>query len=208
SCLRPGRSPARRAAPLLILRGPTMMEPLKTRFAVVALVLLGLPVVASAKPPDAAALAFFEAKIRPILFEHCYKCHSVASGKPRAGLKLASAAGLLKGGTNGPAIVPGDPGKSLLLKAVRHEGGLTMPSKGKKLPAAVVRDFEVWVKMGAPDPRQGKPNVKGADPRKFWAFQRPVRLPAAAVKDASWVTSEIDAFILAGLEKRGLRPAP
>ena len=182
------------------------------RTAVAALTFLGLSfaVAAHAADPDRRGVEFFEGKIRPVLVEHCYKCHSAEAKKARGGLRLDSAAGLLKGGDSGPAIVPSEPAKSLLLKALRHEGELKMPSEKKKLPAAVLADFEAWVKMGAPDPRQSQPAAKRAidlaEARKFWAFQRPVARPAPAVNDPDWSANEIDAFVMAELEKRGLRP--
>ena len=121
------------------------------RGAAAALAILGLLfATAHAAGPDRRGVEFFESKIRPVLIEHCYKCHSAESKKLRGGLRLDSAAGLLKGGDSGPALVPGEPAKSLLLKALRHEGELKMPSEKKKLPAAVLADFEAWVKMGAP----------------------------------------------------------
>jgi hypothetical protein len=160
--------------------------------------------------PDAAGIQFFEQKIRPVLVEQCYKCHSSGPKKPRGGLRLDSRAGLFTGGDSGPAVVPGKPGASLLIQALRHED-LEMPPS-RRLPAAVIADFERWVTMGAPDPRTGRP-VKtrtGIDieaGRKFWAFQ-PLRRPAVpTVKDADWPQCDIDRFILAGLETKALAPA-
>ena len=115
--------------------------------------------IVSAVEVDREGLAFFEQKIRPVLIESCYECHS-ATKKVKAGLHLDYAAGLLKGGEAGPAIVPGDPEKSLLIKAIRyHEEDLEMPPK-KRLPDAVVEDFVTWIKRGAPDPRTEAPNIK------------------------------------------------
>src|SRR5262245_50142894 len=109
--------------------------------------------------PDAAADeagdAFFERKVRPVLVEHCYGCHSAQAKKQRGGLLLDSREGLRKGGDLGPALVPGRPEQSRLIRAVRYgDEDLRMPPKGK-LPATVVADLEAWVKMGAPDPRTG-----------------------------------------------------
>ena len=103
--------------------------------------------------PDGSSIAFFETKIRPILAEHCDSCHSAKAKKLRGELRLDSRPGWMKGGQNGPAIVPGDPDRSLLIRAVRYEDpDLQMPPKGK-LDAAQVAALEAWVKMGAPDPR-------------------------------------------------------
>src|SRR5262249_35840457 len=112
----------------------------------------------SAQPNARKGIEFFESKIRPVLVEHCYRCHSEEArkkGKLKAGLLLDSKAGLLKGGETGPALVAGKPRESLLLKALRHEGDLHMPPSGK-LAAAILSDFEMWIKLGAPDPRDGK----------------------------------------------------
>src|SRR3979490_617497 len=97
---------------------------------------------------------FFEKKIRPMLVEHCYKCHSRQSEKVKGGLLLDTREGLLKGGDTGPAIVPGDPEKSLLIKAVTYKDlQLKMPTTGK-LSEAEIQRLSAWVKMGVPDPRK------------------------------------------------------
>ena len=106
---------------------------------------------------EPAAVEFFENKIRPVLAENCYSCHSQKSEKVKGGLFLDTKGGLLKGGDNGPAIVAGDPEKSLLIKAIRYtDANLQMPPKDKKLSTEQIADFEAWVKMGAPDPRTGE----------------------------------------------------
>jgi hypothetical protein len=177
--------------------------------------LLAFAAAAAGAPPEAAGLEFFEKKVRPVLVEHCYKCHSAEAKKPRGGLALDSGAALRQGGDSGPAVVPGKPQESLLLKAVRYtDEHLRMPPKGK-LPAAVIADLEQWVALGAPDPRgEAGPAAAAARPidlhegRKFWAFQPPRRHPVPPVQDASWPANAIDRFILAQLEARGLRPAP
>jgi hypothetical protein len=158
-------------------------------------------------------IEFFESKIRPVLIEHCYKCHSEDARKNRklkADLVLDTKAGVLRGGVNGPAIVLGKPAESLLLKALRHEGDLQMP-RGSKLSAAVISDFETWIKLGAPDPRDGKQPPEAAEidwakARQTWAFQKPIKHPLPNVKNATWARRDIDHFILAKLEKRGLKP--
>src|SRR6266487_4304576 len=101
-----------------------------------------------------AETQFFENKVRPILAKNCYKCHSTQAEKVRGSLLLDSKEGTLKGGETGPAIVPGDPDKSLLIKAVRYtDPDLQMPPKGDKLSDEQINDLVTWVKMGAPDPR-------------------------------------------------------
>jgi hypothetical protein len=146
--------------------------------------------------------AFFESKVRPVLLEHCYECHS--GEKTKGGLALDTKQGWEKGGDTGPAIVPGKPDESLLIKAVRyHDDDLAMPpkKKGGKLPEAVIADLVEWVKMGAPDPRVAAAKIAGmkADEAKaWWAFQ-----PLPKV-DAS---KSIDDFIDAKLANAKLTPA-
>src|SRR5262245_41792141 len=101
-----------------------------------------------------AEVAFFEQHIRPLLAEHCYPCHSRQAKNPRGGLLLDSRQGWARGGDNGPAVVPGDPDKSLLIRAVRRQDDLKMPPK-RILSANQVALLVRWVRMGAPDPRHG-----------------------------------------------------
>ncbi len=103
---------------------------------------------------SADQLEFFEKKIRPLLAEHCYECHSSTSKKVKGDLLLDTREGTLKGGENGVVIVPGDPDKSRLIKAVRYtDPDLQMPPKNKKLADSQIADLVAWVKMGVPDPR-------------------------------------------------------
>ena len=159
-----------------------------------------------------ADIDFFEQKVRPVLVETCYKCHSATSDKVKGGLLLDTHAGLLKGGDSGPALVPGDPEKSLLIKAVRYtDENLQMPPKGKKLSPEQISALEQWVKLGAPDPRTNATVAatgwKMEEAKKHWAFQ-PVRATAPpAVKNPKGVQSPIDNFILAKLDAKGLAPS-
>jgi hypothetical protein len=163
------------------------------------------------KPITSEQLAFFEKSIRPVLVKECYSCHSVDAAKIKGNFTLDTRAGIRKGADNGPAVVPFDAKKSVIIKALKHvDEELAMPPK-KKLPDEVVADFEKWIAMGAPDPRDGSTKVakneidieKG---RQFWAFQ-PVKKPSVpTVKDAAWPKSDIDRHILAGLEAKGLKP--
>ena len=101
-----------------------------------------------------AQIEFFENKIRPVLAKECYKCHSTSAEKVRGGLLIDSRESTLKGGNSGPAIVPGNLEKSLLITAIRYtDPDLQMPPKDKKLSDEQIADLEAWVKMGAPDPR-------------------------------------------------------
>src|SRR5436190_5944307 len=124
-----------------------------SRSFIALLILLSVPLVEVRGRAD-EGVEFFEKKIRPLLVEHCYKCHSAQSEKVKGGLLLDTREGLLKGGNTGPAMVPGDPEKSLLIKAVRHSDKESqIPHKDKKIPDAQIADLVAWVKMGAPDPR-------------------------------------------------------
>jgi hypothetical protein len=171
----------------------------------------------AAPPPEAAPTReqfdFFEKKIRPVLADKCYKCHSEKSEKVKGGLLLDTREGIRLGGDNGPAVVPGKPEDSLLIEAIHYSNkDLAMPPEkaGGKLADSIVKDFEAWIKMGAPDPRDGAAKiVKKYDTdeaRKWWAFQ-PVQKPATPeVKDAAWARGDIDKFLLAGLDAKGLKP--
>ncbi len=180
--------------------------------ALVPLLVLGLAASARAAEPDAKGVEFFERKVRPILAERCYGCHSAQAKKVRGGLLLDTREGWAKGGDTGPAIVPGDPGKSLLVQAIQWtDETLQMPPKGK-LPPEEVAILLDWVKRGAPDPRHGgvaaKPrqviDIEAA--RRMWAFQ-PLK-PAAPPKvtNESWPRNPVDRFILAKLEEKGIAP--
>ncbi|MBT7257176.1 MAG: DUF1549 domain-containing protein, partial [Planctomycetaceae bacterium] len=179
-----------------------------TAFACLCLLAAGGVVFAA--EPTAESLAFFEKKIRPVLVEHCYKCHSASSEKVKGGLLLDTREGIRKGGESGYAVVPADLKESLLISALKHDD-FEMPPK-RMLPAAVVADFEKWIRDGAVDPRRATHVVAKPDSidieagRKHWAYQ-PLRVPAIPeVKDAAWPANDIDRFILARLESAGLQP--
>jgi cytochrome c553 len=168
-----------------------------------------------AAPDDQAGIEFFEKKVRPILVEHCSKCHATEGKKPKGGLALTSQEALLKGGDSGPAIVPGHPEKSRLIEAVCYNNvDLRMPPRAK-LPDTAIADLTTWVKMGAPWPRDSSATTVHKEDfdllkrkREHWAWQ-PVRAQAApAVKDSDWCRHDIDCFILARLQGKGMRPAP
>ena len=162
-------------------------------------------------------LRFFNAKILPVLAHKCYECHSHAEETGEAGLYLDSRTGWMRGGDSKRSpIVPGDPAKSKLLDALRHdtEGIEGMPPE-EKLSAAVIKDFEEWIRRGAPDPREEA--KKGGAPswdkqfserrKSHWAWQPIKVIPPGKLKDTKWATSEIDRYILAKLEAKGLKPA-
>ncbi|MEQ1859449.1 MAG: PSD1 and planctomycete cytochrome C domain-containing protein [Chthoniobacteraceae bacterium] len=163
--------------------------------------------------PTPEQLAFFEKKIRPVLADKCYKCHAENSEKIRGGLVLDTREGIRRGGDNGPAVVPGNLTDSLLIDAIRYTNKDTaMPPEksGGKLPDAVIADFEAWVKMNAPDPRDGTAKVVAKfdadEAKKWWSYQPPVKADAPTVKDTAWPRGEIDRFILAALESKDLKP--
>lgn len=156
------------------------------------------------QPPTAEQVRFFETSIRPLMVEHCLKCHG--EKKEWAGLRLDSRAALLRGGDTGAAIVPGKPEESLLIRAVRHvDDDLKMPKEGK-LSDRQIADLVRWVEMGAPFPEAEKKGARSRDPN-HWAFQPPVEQVVPAVHNNDWPTSELDRFILVKLEAAGVTPA-
>ena len=166
---------------------------------------------AFAAAPTREQLDFFESRIRPILAQDCYKCHSQQADKVKGGLLLDSRDGVLKGGKTGPAIVPFNPDKSLLIQAIHYTNeDLQMPPKGEKLSDAKVADLIAWVRMGAPDPRVSSQvtALKADNSGRHWAFQPVKRSPPPEVKQKEWVSTPIDAFILAKLEENGMKPSP
>jgi hypothetical protein len=170
--------------------------------------LVGLMGGFSARGSD-PGIEFFETKIRPLLVERCYECHSARAEKLKGGLLLDSKEGVLKGGDSGPVIVPGNPEKSLLIKAVRYTSeDLQMPPKNKKLPDEQIADLEEWVKMGAPDPRAGDGGSAGTPrpTKEHWAFQPIKAVPLPKVRNTRWTQAPVDAFILAKLEEEGITP--
>ncbi|ADW69358.1 PSD1 and planctomycete cytochrome C domain-containing protein [Granulicella tundricola] len=152
---------------------------------------------------------YFENNVRPILAQKCGTCHEDRSS---GGLRMISREALLKGGDSGPAIVPGDPDKSLLLTAVHQTTELKMPPKGTKLSDQEIQSLTDWIKMGAPWPastvavrEEGKQITD--EMRAWWSFQ-PLKAPAIPVnKNAGWAKSDIDHLVLAKLEAKGMSPA-
>ena len=169
--------------------------------------------IGAARAANPAGLEFFEKKIRPVLVSECYKCHS-KDEKVKGELRLDWRGGWQKGGESGAAIIPGRVGKSLLIQAIRHgNADLKMPPK-KKLTPTQIADFEKWVAMGAPDPRtsaeasvaEEKLNLEAA--RKFWAFQPVRKPPVPKVKNEKWPHKNLDRFVLAAQETKGIHPGP
>ena len=171
---------------------------------------------ATAVAADPSGVEFFEKKVRPILVNNCFGCHSAQAQKLKAGLRLDSRAAALQGGDSGPALVPGDPAKSRLVTAILYKDvDLQMPPKGK-LSDAAIADLTAWVKMGAPwgetPGAAAAGSTKAFDLQKrkaeHWAWQ-PVRAtPPPAVRDMAWPLTPVDRFILARLETARTQPAP
>ncbi|WP_169975571.1 c-type cytochrome domain-containing protein [Tautonia rosea] len=123
---------------------------------------LVLPLVAALAAPGLAAddpegNAFFQAKIRPVLIEHCYACHSSQANPPKAGFRVDTRSGLRRGGNSGSAIEPGRPDDSLLIRVLEHTSEIAMMPPDRRLPDAVLDDFRAWIERGAPDPRPDDP---------------------------------------------------
>ena len=164
----------------------------------------------AAPPPTPAQIEFFESKIRPILAQECYECHSTGT-KKKGGLVLDSRPGWQAGGESGSVIKPGDPAGSLLIQTITHEHeDIKMPKAGAKLDDKVIADFEQWIRDGAADPRDTAPSkaeiAKETDwksildrRKQWWAFQPVSKQPAG---------KSIDDYIDAELAKEGIPAAP
>ena len=156
------------------------------------------------KNPTAEQLDFFEKKIRPVLADKCYKCHSETSEKIKGGLVLDTREGIRRGGDSGAAVVPGNLKDSVLIEALHYTNrDFAMPpeKQGGKLPDAIIKDFENWVTMGAPDPRDGaaivvkKYDTEAA--KQWWSFQAPQKQTVPQPRDATWALKDMDRFLLA-----------
>jgi hypothetical protein len=171
------------------------------------------PADAKETPPDAQGIALFEQNVRPILEQRCFKCHSAQAEKLQGGLHLDSRSGWQQGGDSGPAIVPGKPNESLLVRVLRFSDDepTQMPPDGK-LPDREIALLTEWIERGAPDPRNEvvgstkKRQLNLAEERKHWAYQ-PLRFAAPPeVKHGAWCRTPLDRFILAKLEEKAIAP--
>lgn len=165
--------------------------------------------------PEGPDAEFFEKRVRPVLAERCFSCHSATAPKLKGGLRLDRLDLALRGGDSGPALVPGNPGASPMIAAISYTNiDLRMPPKGK-LPAKEIADLTEWVKRGAPWPRS--PGAV-ANPAKVefnlakrksehWAWAPLSDARAPAVKNTDWPRQPLDRYVLARLEERGLEPA-
>ncbi len=163
-----------------------------------------------AAEPARAEADFFEQKIRPVLVEHCFACHSARAPKLKGGLRLDTREGVRQGGESGPAIVPGKPDASLMLRALRYTEH-KMPPRGQ-LPERVIADFQRWIETGAIDPRTDASATAGPIDveagKRFWSFQPPRAHVGPGVRDTAWPRKKVDRFILARLEEANLAPTP
>jgi hypothetical protein len=180
----------------------------------VALAMAALTVGCACAADATDGIDFFEKKIRPVLIERCYNCHSAQAKTVMANLRLDSKQGTARGGDSGkPAVWPGDLEKSRLILAIKRTGSLKMPP-GVALPAEQIEDFEAWIKMGAPDPRPKEMPLPAPydfeKARKFWSFQ-PVKDPTPPnlkeTADIAWSKTPIDRFMKAKLAEKKLTPA-
>lgn len=165
-----------------------------------------------AKQLTPEAVQFFETKIRPVLVEQCYSCHSNGGQAVRGGLMVDSREGLRGGGESGPAVVAEDLDESLLWNAINFVD-FQMPPR-QKLPDSVIQDFKTWILMGAPDPRTGDVEVvqTRVTPeaieagREHWAFLPPQKSQVPTVSNSDWAQNDIDRFVANGHEEAGLQP--
>lgn len=176
-----------------------------------------LAVDAAEPPPSAAQLEFFETRIRPVLVEQCYECHN-SSRATEGGLAVDERSALLAGGDSGVIVVPGKPAESRLLAILRHEvEGMKMPKGLGKLGAHVIADFEKWIAMGAPDPRDEAPSADELAEatswetvlkkrKQWWSFQPIRKLQPPEVPGNNWSAHPIDRFVLQALHAKGLTP--
>ena len=192
-----------------------MVSPRALKFCtILAILIIWLLSPRAIHADDAEALRHFETRIRPVLVQHCYSCHSLeaqASGKLKGGLLLDSRQGLLAGGDSAPAVTPEAPQDSLLLAALKHED-FEMPPSGK-LADTVIDDFSWWITHGAVDPREGGEVLARAEidfeaGRTFWAFQPPRVVEPPEITNPVWAINDLDRFVMARLEREDLTPVP
>jgi Protein of unknown function (DUF1553)/Protein of unknown function (DUF1549)/Planctomycete cytochrome C len=191
------------------------MRPRPLGLGTIVLMLAATTVPAGERSSSPGGGDFFESKVRPVLAEHCYKCHSAVGKSPKGGLRLDTSEGMRKGGDTGPAVVPGDLEASLLLKAVNYDDDVLKMPPNAKLPPALIATLTQWVKEGADVPHDVEtarakqpPGLDFESARSHWAY-RPIRRPhVPAVHRQGWSRSPVDSFVLAALEAAKLAPSP
>ncbi|MCU0713399.1 MAG: PSD1 and planctomycete cytochrome C domain-containing protein [Pirellula sp.] len=163
--------------------------------------------------PTAEQIQFFEAKIRPVLIEHCYRCHSTESGTVRGGLGVDHREALFSGGASGPAVIPGNLEESILWNAINYVDYEMPPNR--KLSPSILADFKTWIEMGAPDPRVNEGVVVHSkvtpeiieEGKKHWSFQPPKKVHAEAGNFSDWAQTEIDRHVASTWAESGVSPA-
>src|SRR5438552_14432218 len=157
-------------------------------------------------PPSASRKVDFVKDIQPILAQRCYECHG--EKKQEALLRWDAKEIALKGSERGPVIVPGKSAQSVMIHLVAGLKGEDniMPQKGERLTVEQIGLLRAWIDQGADWPESA--SVKVEDKRQHWGFKAPVRPPVPKVKNARWVRTSIDNFVLARLDKEGLKPMP
>ncbi len=182
--------------------------------AALAAICLGDRIAAAEElKPDAAQIEFFEKQVRPMLAENCFGCHGPT--KQKAKLRLDSRTALLEGGDSGPAVIPGQPDDSRLIKAIHYGDELQMPPRGKLSEEQIVT-LTTWVKMGAPWPDSSeapsapveptKHRVLTAEDRAYWAFRPVIEPLLPPVNNSAWITSPVDRFTLSRMEAQEIKP--
>ena len=185
------------------------------KIALVAVIFSWLPTHAQQLSP--ADQEYFESKIRPVLVDYCYGCHG--DGATKGSLDLGSKAGALAGGSTGPAVVPGDPGKSVMIRRLKDLGDPMPPAGKDALPDELIAELENWIRRGAPDPRTGKSagviktqqDMEKA--KNHWGF-KPVETPTLPSPDLiyngklkGWIKNPVDAYVLRKLEEHEMVPS-
>lgn len=202
-----------RYATAAAVRGANARMPARARagFAasltgVLACFLAAGPAISAAAEPSADDLRFFETKVRPILAENCYDCHG--SRTSHAALRLDNHSDLLRGADTGKVVIPGEPGQSRLLQAVRHQDGVTaMPKDAPRLDDADIAALEQWIAMGAPWPADYSGSDAAGSPEQHWAYQPVHRPEVPQVDDSRFGSHPVDAFLFQAWQQQGLQPA-
>lgn len=196
----------------------TSARELQTRISVALIAAVACIATPASAELAAEDLEFFETRVRPTLVTHCYACHSADAKQVEGGLRLDLRAGWRTGGDSGqPAVVPGRPDDSPLIRAIRHDASESaMPPDQPRLPDDIIADLTEWVRRGAPDPREGELARGPADSDweatyrerlRWWSLQPVGRPEPPLVHQTDWVRNGVDRFILAALEAKELRPA-
>lgn len=179
------------------------------------IILVVLTVVTTSLAQDLSReqVSFFESKIRPVLANSCYECHSKKTGQNEGGLTLDTKVGLRLGGNSGAGVVANKLDESWIWLAVTHKDTDSRMPPNAKLPARVIADIKQWIEMGAPDPRDdGLPSVVSSSidieqGRKFWSFEPPHKIKPPVVASEEWSGTAVDRFVRAKLDETGMAPA-